>query len=295
MKFSHRDRALRFRELHTGGRVLVLPNAWDVASACLIEDAGADAIATTSAGVAWSLGAADGNRLGRDRALDLVARIVSAVDVPVTADIESGYASDPDGVAETVRGVLAAGAVGINIEDGHAPVPRLRPVEEQCERIIAARRAADVAHVPMFLNARVDTYLLAVGDPATRLRDTVDRAVAYVGAGADGIFVPGVTDPETVSVLVREVPVPLNIMAGPGAPAIGELAELGVGRVSLGPAIALATHALVRRGVRELLTAGTYTAFTEAMDYGEVNALVDHPGETDDRPLLVAKEGVGAQ
>ncbi|GGQ07489.1 isocitrate lyase/PEP mutase family protein [Streptosporangium pseudovulgare] len=295
MKFSHRDRALRFRESHTDGRVLVLPTAWDVASACLIEDAGADAIATTSAGVAWSLGAADGNRLGRDRALDLVARIVSAVDVPVTADIEGGYASDPDGVAETVREVLAAGAVGINIEDGHAPVPRLRPVGEQCERITAARRAADAVQVPMFLNARVDTYLLAAGDPATRLRDTVDRAVAYVAAGADGIFVPGVTDPETVSALVREVPVPLNIMAGPGAPTIGELAELGVGRVSLGPAIALATHALVRRGVRELLTAGTYTAFAEAMDYGEVNALVDRPGEAGDRPLPVENEGARAQ
>lgn len=168
------DEALLFRSLHDADAVLVLPNAWDVASARLVEDAGTAAVATTSAGVAWSLGAADGDQLARDRALDLIARVVPAVDPPVTADIESGYASSPAGVAETIQGVLGAGAVGVNLEDAHhSGRSPLRAVTEQSERIAAARQAADAASVPLFINARVDTYLRQVGDPATRLRETL--------------------------------------------------------------------------------------------------------------------------
>jgi 2-methylisocitrate lyase-like PEP mutase family enzyme len=276
-EMTQQDKALRFRALHSNSHVLALPNAWDVASARLVEAAGAVAVATTSAGVAWSLGAADGDRLDRDRALDLIDRVVAAVDVPVSADIESGYASSPDGVAETIRGVLAAGAVGVNLEDAdhHGPSP-LRPIGEQADRIAAARHAADAARVPLFLNARTDTYLLSVGDPTTRLQDTLTRAAAYVAAGADGIFVPGVTDPAIVSALVDGLAAPLNLMTGPGAPPVDELAELGVVRVSLGAAIALAAYALVQRSADELLTAGTYTilAGAGALDYGELNALL---------------------
>ncbi|PAZ11191.1 3-methyl-2-oxobutanoate hydroxymethyltransferase [Streptomyces sp. SA15] len=267
-----RDRALAFRFLHAPGSPLVLPNAWDTASARLVQDAGAAAVATTSAGLAWALGAADGDRLEGDRALDAVARIAAAVHVPVSADIESGYAKDPAGVADTVRAVLAAGAVGVNIEDalyeaGEAP---LRPIAEQAERIAAAREAADSQGVPLFVNARIDTLLRGTGGVDL----TLERAAAFLAAGADGIFVPGAVDPGTVKLLVDGVDGPLNVMAAPGAPPVAELAALGVARVSVGSGIAQAAHALVRRAARELLGAGTYESLAGALDYGELNALL---------------------
>ncbi|MFE0170791.1 isocitrate lyase/phosphoenolpyruvate mutase family protein [Streptomyces sp. NPDC059002] len=270
-----RDTALGFRALHIPGRPLVLPNTWDVASARIVEAAGATAVATTSAGVAWDLGTADGDRLGRDRALAAVAAIADVVDVPVTADIESGYGADAAAVAGTVRAVLAAGAVGVNIEDaayeGDAP---LRSVMGQAERIGAARAAADAAGVPLFVNARVDTYLRGVGERADRLALTMERAAAYRAAGADGIFVPGVVDPETVKALVAGVGGPLNVMAGPGAPSVAEFAALGVARISVGAGIAQAAHAVVREAARELLSRGTYESLAGGLDYGELNALL---------------------
>ncbi|MHC3471390.1 isocitrate lyase/PEP mutase family protein [Streptomyces sp. 7R007] len=267
-----RDRALAFRSLHVPGRPLVLPNAWDTASARLIEDAGAAAVATTSAGLAWALGAADGDRLERGRALEAVARIAAAVDVPVSADIESGYAPDAAGVADTVRAVLAAGAVGVNIEDAlyEAGTGPLRPVAEQAERIATVRETADAAGVPLFVNARIDTFLRGAGGVDV----TLERAAAFRAAGADGIFVPGAVDPGTVKLLVDGVDGPLNVMAGPGAPPVAELAALGVARVSVGSALAQAAHALVRRAARELLDAGTYESLTDGLDYGRLNGLL---------------------
>ncbi|GIF77212.1 isocitrate lyase/PEP mutase family protein [Asanoa siamensis] len=231
-------------ELFRSGRPLVLPNAWDVASAKLIERAGAVAIATTSAGVAWGLGHRDGGAIGRAAALEMVARIVAATSVPVTADVEDGYGD----VAGTVKGVVDAGAVGVNIEDG---------IHAEPDRIATARRTAGT---DLFLNARVDTYLLGIGAPERRLDETLDRAAAYVEAGADGIFVPGVTDADTIAALAKALPVPLNVMAGPGSPAVADLVALGVARVSVGPAITLAAYAATRRAARELLTTGTYGA-----------------------------------
>jgi 2-methylisocitrate lyase-like PEP mutase family enzyme len=275
MTTSLADKAQQFRALHTPGRPLALPNAWDVASARLIEAAGATAIATTSAGVAWSLGAADGDHLGRADAVALVARIAAAVEVPVTADIESGFAGDAAGVADTVAAVVDAGAVGINLEDSHhgGPAP-LRSVADQVDRIAAARRAADAAGVPLYINARTDVFLRAVGPKDSRLQDTLDRAAAYLAAGATGIFVPGVVDPTTVAALVEGIAAPLNILAGPGAPTVPELAKLGVARVSLGSAVAEAAYAVAKRAAEELLTAGTYTAVAGALDYREVNDLL---------------------
>ncbi|MCP3820736.1 isocitrate lyase/phosphoenolpyruvate mutase family protein [Streptomyces sp. A3M-1-3] len=261
-------KAVAFRSLHTAATPLPLANAWDVASARLAEAAGAPAVATTSAGVAWSLGAADGDALDRDRALDLIARVAAAISVPVSADIESGFADTPAGVAATVAGVLAAGAVGVNLEDGR------RAPAEQAERIAAARGAADAAGIPLFLNARIDTYLFGLGAAATRLDDTVSRAKAYVAAGADGIFVPGVADPATIAALAQAVPAPLNILAGPGSPTVAELSRLGVARVSLGSSVAEAAYAVARRATEELLSAGTYTAVSDAVDYHELNTLL---------------------
>ncbi|MFF4171981.1 isocitrate lyase/phosphoenolpyruvate mutase family protein [Streptomyces sp. NPDC001744] len=276
---TQHDSAELFHALHDPAAPLALANAWDAASARLIQDAGARAIATTSAGVAWGLGAADGNRLDRDGAVALIARVVGAVSVPVTADIESGFGATPDEVAETVARVVAAGAVGINIEDGHPDGGSvLRPSAEQCARVAAARAAAEAAGVRLYVNARVDTYLLGAGPEETRLQETLDRARACLDAGASGIFVPGVTDPGTVAALTAGIPAPVNILAGPGAPTVAELAKLGVARVSLGSSVAQAAYATARRAAAELTATGTYTSLADAVDYGELNALMGARG-----------------
>ncbi|MEV6205731.1 isocitrate lyase/phosphoenolpyruvate mutase family protein [Kitasatospora sp. NPDC051914] len=274
MTAQHHNAQL-FRSLHDSAAPLALANAWDAASARLVEAAGAKAVATTSAGVAWGLGAADGNHLDRDQAVALIRRVVDAVSIPVSADIESGFGATPADVADTIAQVIAAGAVGVNIEDASSDgTPGLRPVEEQAERIAAARAAADEAGVPLYINARIDTYLRAVGTEETRVKETLDRARAYLDAGATGIFVPGVTDAETVAALTEGIPAPVNILAGPGAPTVAELSELGVARVSLGSSVAEAAYAVVRRVASELVATGTYESLADAVDYNEFNTLM---------------------
>ncbi|WP_431676652.1 isocitrate lyase/PEP mutase family protein [Kitasatospora sp. KL5] len=274
MTAQHHNAQL-FRSLHDSAAPLALANAWDAASARLVEAAGAKAVATTSAGVAWGLGAADGNHLDRDQAIALIRRVVDAVSIPVSADIESGFGATPADVADTIAQVIAAGAVGVNIEDAPSDgTPGLRPVEEQAERIAAARAAADEAGVPLYINARIDTYLRAVGTEETRVKETLDRARAYLDAGATGIFVPGVTDAETVAALTEGIPAPVNILAGPGAPSVAELSKLGVARVSLGSSVAEAAYAVVRRVASELVATGTYESLTDAVDYNEFNTLM---------------------
>ncbi|GGO25837.1 isocitrate lyase/PEP mutase family protein [Micromonospora parathelypteridis] len=264
-------RAELFRSLHTPGSPLVLVNAWDAASARIVADAGSRAVATTSAGVAWSLGVSDGDVLGRDAAVDLVGRVAASVSLPVTADIESGYGATTAEVGATIRAVIDAGAVGVNIEDARRDAgPSLRDVADQCGRIGAVRTAADEAGLPLYVNARIDTFLSGSGG----VDETVARAVAYLAAGADGIFVPGVVDPATIRALVRAVPAPLNVLAGPGAPAVEELARLGVARVSLGSSVAEAAYAVARRAAEEALRVGTYGALADALDYGTLNALM---------------------
>ena len=240
----------------------MLANAWDAASARVAEAAGAPVIATTSAGVAWSLGAPDGDALDRDAAVAAVRRVVAALSVPVTADIESGFGDDPAGVAETIRGVVAAGAAGVNLEDC------VRPVGEMVARLVAAREAAP--REDLFINARIDNYLRGNAD----LADTVARAEAYLAAGADGIFVPGAIDPELVGALVAKIPAPVNVLVWPGAPTVAELAALGVARVSLGSGVAEAAYTVMRKAVEEALTSGTYTSIAESIDYGSLNKLL---------------------
>jgi len=274
MTTSQQDKAKLFQALHTNDPVLALANAWDVASARVVADTGAPAVATTSAGIAWTLGYPDGDAVDVDRALDLTARIAAAVDVPVTADIESGFGADAAGVGRTVRRVLAAGVVGINIEDaatgGDTP---LRPAAEQAERLAAARAAADEAGIELYINARTDTYLLSVGAPAGRLAETLDRARAYLEAGASGVFVPGITEPATVATLVEGIAGPVNILVGPGAPSVPELGKLGVARASTGSSVAAAAYAVARQAAIELSTTGGYDAIAGELDYGSLNRL----------------------
>lgn len=274
---SQQDLAARFHAMHArdAGAPLVLPNAWDAMSARLVEAAGAKAIATTSAGVSWALGHTDGQGLSRDEMIESVRRIVRAVRIPVTADVESGYGSGtPDDVAATARAVIDAGAVGLNLEDspGRDGEPLL-DVGVQAERLAAARSAADRAGVRLFINARIDTYIKKVGDDAFRFDETVRRAAAYVAAGADGVFVPLVSDPETIRRLVHAVGVPLNLIGGPGVPGITELHALGVARVSAGPGLARAVMAFVRRSAAEMLGAGTYETLAQQLTSPEANAL----------------------
>nr|WP_106193500.1 isocitrate lyase/phosphoenolpyruvate mutase family protein [Umezawaea tangerina] len=265
--------ALVLRTLHRD-RPLVLPNAWDPGSAVAVQAAGAKAVATTSAGVSWGVGVADAGGLTRTAALDVLRRIVAAVSVPVTADIEAGYGSTPDEVGETVALVLAAGAVGVNIEDspGVAGEPLLDP-DAQAARLVAAREAAVAEGVDLVVNARTDTYLMGVGTPEERFAATVKRAERYAEAGADVLFVPGVVDPDVIRELVAG-PLPLNVMVHPGALTVAELAALGVARISVGSAIAQAAYGLAGEAARELLGTGTYGSLERAMEYGELNDLL---------------------
>ncbi|MGY0020820.1 isocitrate lyase/PEP mutase family protein [Streptomyces sp. YJ-C3] len=265
MTSTQQTKARLFRELHTSARPLALANVWDVAGARVVERAGAPAVATTSAGVAWSLGRPDGDVLSRAEAMGAIARIAAAVTVPVTADIEAGYGDDEAGVAQTVREVLAAGAVGVNIEDGS------RPPAVLAARLATARATAEQEGVDLFLNARVDTYLKGLGAAEDRLQQTLERARTYVDAGADGIFVPGVVDLETVAALAAGIPVPLNVMAGPGAPSVAELGAVGVARVSLGAGVAQAAYATIGRAAEQLFGPGGYGGVADGVDFAELN------------------------
>jgi 2-methylisocitrate lyase-like PEP mutase family enzyme len=269
--------AAAFRRLHDleAGAPLVLPNAWDAMSARVVEDAGARAIGTTSAGIAWALGRRDGQQVTRDEMLDVVRRIARSVRVPVTADIEGGYGSGtPEDVAETVRGAIGAGAVGINLEDSPGRAGEaLLAVDAQCGRIAAARAAAIREGADTFINARIDVFLRQVGEPGMRLDETARRMRAFVEAGADGVFVPGVIDGPTIARLAAAAPAPLNVMAGPGAPTIAELGTLGVARVSVGPAMTLSVMAHARRAAAELLRDGTFEALREGLPFAEADRL----------------------
>jgi 2-methylisocitrate lyase-like PEP mutase family enzyme len=256
-------KAAVLRALHRP--TLILPNAWDGASARIFEDAGFPAIGTTSGGVAFALGYPDGERLTRQEMLGVVALIARIVKIPVTADVEAGY-GDP---VETARQVWAAGAVGMNLED--IVGGELNDLKKQQAAIRGIRAA-----VPgMVINARTDIFLNAIGDEATRFERTVERLNAYADAGADCLFAPGVRDRETIGKLVKAVRGPLNILATAGSPDIAEMKSLGVSRVSVGSGPMRATLGLVDRIARELRDRGTYDAMLDgAIPYADVNRLL---------------------
>ncbi|MBF4564213.1 isocitrate lyase/phosphoenolpyruvate mutase family protein [Plantibacter sp. VKM Ac-2876] len=240
------ERALALQAMHVPGDPLILPNAWDVASARTVLASGARAIATTSAGVAWSLGHRDGNELTRDVALDTVRRIASSVPVPLTADIEGGYGETPDEVAGTIASCIDAGASGVNLEDS------LRPIAEQERRIAAARSAADDAGIPLFINARIDTHRLGDIGGDRWFEETVTRAAAYARAGASGIFVLGALRADTIERLA-DATLPLNVAFGPGTLTISELARAGASRISAGSSIAEAAYSLAQQWATAML------------------------------------------
>jgi 2-methylisocitrate lyase-like PEP mutase family enzyme len=259
-----------FRAMHCGPQVLLLPNAWDVASARVIQHAGFGAIATTSAGVAFSLGYPDGQRISRREMLEAVRRIATSVQVPVTADVEAGYGDRPEDAARTAQDVLAAGAVGMNLEDATGdPQSPLLDLALQVERVNAVRE------LPIVLNARTDVYLLEIGAPEKRYDEGLRRLAAFRDAGADCVFVPGLRDPETIARLVEDLQCPVNILGGPGIPSVPELQKLGVARVSLGSGPMRATLGLLRRLAEELKSAGTYATLEGAVPYAELNRMME--------------------
>jgi 2-methylisocitrate lyase-like PEP mutase family enzyme len=266
-------KATRLRALHAEG-TLVLPNAWDAASAAVIADAGAAAIATTSAGLAWSLGRRDGERLPRAELVAAIGRMAAVLDVPLTADVEAGYGAGEDDVADTVTAALRAGAVGINIEDAPPGEPGLYAPETAAARVRAARTAAVAHGVPDFvINARTDVYMRRIGDPDTRLDEVLRRAREYADAGADCLFVPALSDLAAVESLVARSPLPVNVSTGPGRPTVAQLRAAGVRRVSVGPALTQAVLTVARQLAGELLTEGRLTAGIPWLGYGQLDSL----------------------
>lgn len=269
-----RARAEALRRLHAGPEPLLLANAWDVASARVIAAAGHPAVATSSAGVAYALGYPDGQRITRAEMLEMVRRIAAAVDVPVSADVEAGYGATAEAAAETARGVLAAGAVGMNLEDTGDGGDALLGLELQVARVRAARAAADAAGVPLFLNARTDVFGVTTVAAAEREAEAVRRGNAFLSAGADCVFVPFIVDRDVIARLARDIRGPLNVLGTPGAPSLAELARLGVRRVSVGSGIARACYGLARRLAMDLAARGAFEPLGEgAITYAEMQRL----------------------
>jgi len=249
--------------LHQDPKLLVLPNIWDPLGARMLESLGYPAVATASAAVAFSLGQDDGEKIDFETMLETIRRIAASVDVPVSADIEGGYAESAEGVAENVRQVLLTGAVGINLEDSVGGEGRLRHVDEQCERIRAVRKMAEGEGIPLLINARVDVFLReGTKSSSERIDETVARARAYVEAGADCIYPIGPGDPATLQPILEEVRAPINVYASAAAAPMRELEALGVGRLSLGPGMIRTSVTAMKRVAERLLDYGSYEPFT---------------------------------
>jgi 2-methylisocitrate lyase-like PEP mutase family enzyme len=267
--------AERFRDANRAGRLL-LPNAWDAASARVFEEVGFTAIGTTSAGIAYAHGVRDAERIDRETMIRAVARIVKAVSCPITADIEAGYGSSPGDVAATVEGVLDVGVVGVNLEDSmHGRDEGLFTIDDQCARIAAAREAAGRHGVPMVINARTDTFLLGLGaNIEERIRLTFERGTRYLLAGADLVFIPLLVDPVIVRRLADALEGRISLMALPGAPSAGELFDAGAARVSIGQLAMLAALGTLRSIGEELRQKGTWEAIGRTFyGFGEADAL----------------------
>lgn len=267
------EKAMKLAAMHQGDDVLVLPNAWDVASARVLVDAGFDAIATTSGGCAFSLGYCDGEHIGRDGMLAIVKRMADAVDVPVSADVEAGYGASAEDVALTIQGVIDAGAVGANVEDSDKKNPgHLFPFDLAVERIAAGKEAADRAGVPVVINARVDGFHF--GKDEAVFDDVVKRANAYLAAGAMCAFIPFISDGDLIGRVASAIDGPMNVLAGPDTPSVPELQALGVRRVTVGGGFAKAALSLVQRGAEELKSTGTFEFTRGVLSQPEVHRIL---------------------
>jgi 2-methylisocitrate lyase-like PEP mutase family enzyme len=270
------EKAAAFRALHHGVRALVLPNAWDVPSARLFEDAGFSAVATSSAGLMVSLGYRDGEEMPRRELAAAVGRIAGKLTVPLSADVVAGYGGSPREVAATVRMMLVAGAVGINLEDQDPREHRLYPVAAQARKLRSIRRLGEAMGIPLVVNARTDALRLAPGDDGARLQEAIHRSIAYRDAGADCVYPMGLTDAESIGQFVDALRCPVNVMVRKGLPTIAELETLGVKRVSFGPSASYAAMGLLQRASREVIGHGTYGLLLDgAITHEELNRLAE--------------------
>ncbi len=264
-----KEKAELFLKYHQDKEILVLLNSWDTGSSRVIEACGYKAVATTSMGIAASLGYPDCQVIQLSEMIETMTRIVKAVQVPVTVDIEAGYGSTQSEIIDSVKKIIATGIVGINIEDSINLSPKLLDEVEFCERISAIRALSDSLGFHLVINARTDSFYTSTGSPREKLAESIRRGNKYREAGADCIFVQPVSDKETISTLVREIHAPINILANPGMgagvpPSVRELQELGVARVSLGSGLMKATLALIKKVADELSEKGTYDILLDA-------------------------------
>lgn len=258
----------QFHALHNDG-LLLLANCWDAGTARLAVHAGSKALATSSAAVAWSHGYADGGQLPPDLLLSTLRAIVRVADVPLTADIEDGYASDPAAVAALARDVIRAGAVGINIEDG-AGAPELL-----CEKIAAIRRVAVAEGVHLYINARTDPFLRPLVAPEARVAEVLRRAALYREAGASGLFAPGVREEADIAAIAAGCGMPLNVLVRPGFPPLERMRALGVRRLSAGSDIAEMADSYIAHAMGEFLRSGTIAPHgAPQLAYSQLNQLI---------------------
>lgn len=271
------QRAQRFRALHDRSRVLLLPNAWDAGSARVFASLGFDAIATTSGGVAWSLGYADGEHAPLDEVIAAIRRMVRATTLPVSVDFEAGYGASPEEVSANVRRVIDAGAAGINLEDGIRH-EKLRDIGDAARRITAARNAASEAGVPIVINARVDTWIVGGDANETELiEQTLLRARAYLEAGADCIYPIALARPEVIASLCAAIAAPVNIGASAGLPDLTELGRLGVARVSTATRLATVALSVAHEAASKLLSSGRFDGLDAALGYESMQRLFVDP------------------
>jgi len=263
-------KAQRFRDMHQGDGAFLLGNCWDAASAAMLVRAGFQALATASAAIAWSRGVADGENLSRDEMLSIVPYITRSVDLPVSVDIEKGYGDTPDDVGATVAAVIDAGGIGVNIEDS-LPGGGQREVADMQSRLAAARQAATASGVPLVINARVDAYLLG-GSGDSVLSDTIARGNAWIDAGADCVFVPGVVSESVIRPLAESIRGPVNVLVmGPDTPSPGALASWGVRRISLGPRLMQSTLGHLEHIARQAVAGGSFAWLADAPAAADIN------------------------
>jgi len=274
MPSSPSEKAEAFRRLHNMKKILILPNAWDVPSARVFEDEGFPAVATSSAGMLVSLGYPDGESIPHGEFVAAVSRIARVLGIPLSADVVGGFGDSPEAVARSVRAVINAGAVGINIEDFAHSTKKLLPLEKQLERLRALVKLRKSLGVPFVINARTDALRFGAGDEDAKLNEAIRRAEAFRDLGADCVYPMGLTDSASISKFVKALSFPTNVMVRKGLPPVAELERLGVARVSFGPSASYAAMGLLRRASREVLEKGTYNSLVEgAISFDELNAL----------------------
>jgi 2-methylisocitrate lyase-like PEP mutase family enzyme len=269
------DKARAFRALHERAGAFIIPNPWDAGSARILASFGFEALATTSAGAAFSAGRRDG-AIGRDAMLAHIASIVAATDLPVSADLESGYANDEAGVAETFRLAAAAGVVGGSIEDATGDRERpLLDIARAASRVRAAVEAVRTLPFPFTLTARAENFLVGQRD----LADTIARLQAYQDAGADVLHAPGLSEPDDIATVVCSVDRPVNIVVGIGGSKLdlATLSALGVKRVSIGSTLSRAAFGALIRAAREMCECGTFVFANAAVDYAEISGIFGMP------------------